>query len=101
MKMNANVVIPERVKSNKKPTQAVGIRLVSEERSVKRGLFESEKREKERVKEEEMERQEQERLLREEEEVRKIRAACNFKATPIKKYKLSLGSVPQKKLTVP
>ena len=33
--------------------------------------------------------------------MRKIRAASNFKATPIKKYSTKLGPVPEKKLTVP
>ena len=45
--------------------------------------------------------EEQERVRQEEEEIKKIRAQSNFKATPIKKYRINLGEVQQKKLTVP
>jgi len=58
-------------------------------------------REKERLKAEEEAKMEEQRRLEEEEEVRKIRAASTFKATPIMKYKNTLGAVPERKLTVP
>ena len=45
--------------------------------------------------------EEQERIRQEEEEIKKIRAQSNFKATPIKKYKNNLGEVQMKRLTVP
>jgi len=44
---------------------------------------------------------EQARLKQEEEEIKKIRAESNFKATPIKKYRSGLGSVTRKNLTIP
>ena len=37
--------------------------------------------------------EEQERIRQEEEEIKKIRAESNFKATPIKKYRNNLGEV--------
>jgi hypothetical protein len=49
VKMKKDVVIPERVKSEKKPTKAVEISLASNQRSVKRELFDSAMKEKERV----------------------------------------------------
>ena len=39
--------------------------------------------------------------MQEEEEIKRIRANSNFKATPIKKYKMVMGQVEEKKLTVP
>ena len=39
VKMKKGVVIPDRVKSDKKATKAVGISLASNQRSVKRELF--------------------------------------------------------------
>ena len=36
VKLPQNVEVPERVRSNKQPTKAVGITLASDERSVKR-----------------------------------------------------------------
>ena len=75
--------------------------LASSDRSVKRETFDLAMKEKERLQAEEKARLEQERAREEEEEVRKIRAQSNFKATPIKKYKMSLGVVPERKLTVP
>ena len=101
VKMNADGTMPQKVKSDKKATKAVGIKLVSDERSVKRELFEQQMREKERIKAEEAAKAEQERILAEEAEVRRIRQECNFKATPIKHYSMKLGHVPDKKLTVP
>jgi len=88
-------------KSDKKVTQAIGMSLVSDKRSVKREEFEAIMREKERSLAEEKETLELERQYAEEEEVRKIRASSNFKATPIKHYKVALGAVPERKLTVP
>ena len=58
-------------------------------------------KEKELKKAEEKVIQEQERIRQEEEEIKRIRAQSNFKATPIKKYKNTLGEVALKKLTVP
>ena len=75
--------------------------LTSQERSVKRGLFEQAMREKERLQDEEKARQEQERIRYEEAEIKRIRAQSNFKATPIRKYSNKLGNVSEKKLTVP
>ena len=95
------VDLNERIKSEKKTTKAVGMKLVSDERSVKREEFEAAMREKEKLKAEEQARLELERQEAEAEEVRKIRAASNFKATPIKHYRLVVGSVPERKLTVP
>ena len=42
-----------------------------------------------------------EKRREEEEEIKKIRAQQNFKATPVRKYKNTLGVVEEKKLTVP
>ena len=56
---------------------------------------------KDQKKAEEKALEEQERIRQEEEEIKKIRAESNFKATPIKKYRNNLGEVQQKKLTVP
>ncbi len=47
VKMNKDVVIPDRVKSEKKITKAVSMRLVSNDRSLKRELFDQSMREKE------------------------------------------------------
>ena len=77
------------------------MRLVSNERSLKRELFDQTIREKEQAQAEEKARQEEERQRLEEEEIRKISAASNFKATPIKKYRNTLGTVTDKSLTVP
>jgi hypothetical protein len=96
-----NVTIPDRIKSDKQVTRAVGVTLASDRRSVKRGLFEQAIREKERFQQEEKAQLELERLQQEEEEVKKIRAASNFKATPIMKYRNNLGAVEERKLTVP
>ena len=49
----ASVEISERIKSEKVATKAVGMRLISDKRSVKREEFESAMREKERLKVEE------------------------------------------------
>ena len=95
------MAIPDRVKSDKKPTRAVGISLASQDRSVKRDKFDEAMREKERIQAAEKAALEQERLLQEEEEIKRIRANCNFKATPIKKYRMVMGTVEEKKLTVP
>ena len=46
-------------------------------------------------------REDQVKQREEEEEIKRIRAESNFKATPIKKYRCGLGSVAQKKLTIP
>ena len=75
--------------------------LASEDRSVKREIFEQAKKEKDQKKAEEKALEEQERIRQEEEEIKRIRAQSKFKATPIKKYKNNLGEVPMKRLTVP
>lgn len=49
IKGHKNVAIPDRVKSDRKPTRAVGISLASQDRSVKRDQFDEAMREKERV----------------------------------------------------
>ena len=95
------VELGDRIKSEKKVTRALTVKLVSDERSVKREEFESAMREKERLKAEEAARLALEREEAEAEEVRKIRAASNFKATPIKHYRIVMGNVPERKLTVP
>lgn len=91
VKMNKAVVIPDRVRSDRKTTKAVNMRLVSNDRSMQRELFDQAIKEKEMIQAEQKAQQEEERLRLEEEEVRKIRAASNFKATPIKKYRNTLG----------
>lgn len=48
---------------------------------------------KDQKKAEEKALEEQERIRQEEEEIKKIRAESNFKATPIKKYRNNLGEV--------
>lgn len=75
--------------------------LASNDRSVKRELFEQAMKDKEQKLAEEKTRQELERIRQEEEEIKRFRAQSNFKATPIKKYKNNLGEVVLKKLTVP
>lgn len=97
--MNKNATIPDRVKSDRKVTRAVGVSLASTDRSAKRGVFEQAMKDKERLQAEEQANLEQKLIRQEEEEIKKIRAESNFKATPIKKYKLTLGEVPLKKLT--
>lgn len=47
VKMNKDVMIPDRVKSEKKITKAVSMRLVSNDRSLKRELFDQSMKEKE------------------------------------------------------
>ena len=75
--------------------------LASSERSIKRELFEQAKKEKELEAQKLNEEKELERQKKEEEEVKKFRQQCHFKATPIKRYKSTLGTVEEKKLTVP
>ena len=99
--MKNNVAIPDRVKSDKIATRAVGMSLASNDRSVKREIFEQAMKDKEQKQAEEKMRQELERVRQEEEEVKRIRAMSNFRATPIMKYKNNLGEVAFKKLTVP
>lgn len=101
VRMNKNGSLPDKVKSDKQATKAVGITLQSNERSVKREMFEQMKKEKARQLDEELQQQEQERIRREVEEVKKIRANSNFKATPIKKFSNKLPEVARKDLTVP
>ena len=79
----------------------MGISLASQDRSVKREIFDQAMKVKDQKKAEEKVLEEQERIRQEEEEIKKIRAQSNFKATPIKKYKNNLGEVQMKKLTVP
>ena len=78
----------------------MSVTLASNERSVKRELFEQLMKEKERKKAEEKALLEAERLRQEDEEINKVRAQQHFKANPIKKYKNTLGEVARKKLTV-
>ena len=49
----SNLAVPEKVKSNKKTTRAVGMSLASQDRSVKREIFELAKKEKDQKKAEE------------------------------------------------
>ena len=100
-KTKKNVTIPDRVKSDKKTTRAVGMSLASNDRSVKREIFEQAMKEKEQKQASEKAQLELERIKQEEEEIKRIRAESNFKATPIMKYRSTLGEVAQKKLTVP
>ena len=62
MKAKKNVAIPDRVKSDKKATKAVEMKLASNNRSVKREIFDQAVKEKERLKCEEMALKEQERI---------------------------------------
>lgn len=48
VRMNKNASLPDKIRSDKQATRAVGINLSSNERSVKRGLFEQVKRDKAR-----------------------------------------------------
>ena len=76
-------------------------RFASQERSKKRELFEQIKRDKELAQKEEQEKLEQEQLKKKEEEIKKIRAQQNFKATPVKFYSKQLPVIEEKSLTVP
>ena len=91
----------DRVKSNRKLTKPVGMSLASQERSIQRELFEQARIEKEKELQVQKELFEQEKRLQEEEETRKFRQQAHFKATPIKKYKFTVGQVEERKLTVP
>ena len=75
--------------------------LASSERSIKRELFEQAKKEKELEAQKLNEEMQLEKQRKEEEEVLKFRQQCHFKATPIKRYRSTLASIEEKKLTVP
>ena len=47
--MNKDATIPDRVKSERKVTRAVGVSLASTDRSAKRGVFEQAMKDKERL----------------------------------------------------
>jgi Targeting protein for Xklp2 (TPX2) domain len=89
----------ERIKSEKKPTVPVAMSLASQERSVRRELFEQVKKEKQLMLDEIEAKQAKDKAVEEIEEVKRIREQSIFKATPIKHYHISMGKVSPKKLT--